>query len=195
MPFDPTPLHKLGDRVTIQPPTRVGSVDNFIRTSPPERGGGGPIRVHVVIEIEVTDRRARPQPSGSRLGTITLALVLALLALALFGCTAHAQQLEARTATPSGPPAPLSIVSPAPPDAPSEGPAAPAPPPTPPQVQSWRTYEIGGTRYYEGQDSQGGLWTDRQGFTRYSDFYGPHGEAHHCISWQEGFVTRTKCTP
>ena len=65
-------------------------------------------------------------------------------------------------------------------------------------MQSWRTYEIGGTRYYEGQDSQGGLWTGqsyRQGFTRYSDFYGPHGEAHHCISWQEGFVTRTKCTP
>ena len=81
MPFDPTPLHRLGDRVTVLPPTL------------PEHGGEPPRRVHVVIEIEDRRPRAR-QPNGYRFGTVTLLMVLAMIALALFGCTAHAQPTQ-----------------------------------------------------------------------------------------------------
>jgi hypothetical protein len=42
MPFDPTPLHRLGDRVTVLPPT------------PPERRGDDPRRpVRIVIEVRL----------------------------------------------------------------------------------------------------------------------------------------------
>jgi hypothetical protein len=73
MPFDTTTLHR--PPVTILPP------------QPPERGGGGPQRIH--IQIDIVDRRSQPGPRP-RFGMLKLLLVLILLVM-LFGCQAHAQ--------------------------------------------------------------------------------------------------------
>jgi hypothetical protein len=73
MPFDTTNLHR--PTVTSLPP------------QPPERGGGGPLRIHV--QIDITDRRAS-RAAPPRFGVLKLLLVLILLA-AIFGCQAHAQ--------------------------------------------------------------------------------------------------------
>jgi hypothetical protein len=70
MPFDNL---RLKPRITVLP-----------TTTPPERGGGGPQRVH--IEIEIVDRR-QPPPRRYRFGTFTLWLIVLLVIAAL----AHGQ--------------------------------------------------------------------------------------------------------
>jgi hypothetical protein len=77
VPFDNLRLKQ--PSVTVLPPTIT---DNGIRLPPvtPERGGGGPQRIH--IDITITDRRA-PAPrrrTGSLLGWIIVLLLIAALA-------------------------------------------------------------------------------------------------------------------
>jgi hypothetical protein len=82
MPFDPA-------NVRVLPPSlREPSHTVDLPPVPPERGGGGPRRVHIVIEI--VDRR-QPQRRRSSIGTFAVMLFALIVALALFGCAAHAQ--------------------------------------------------------------------------------------------------------
>jgi hypothetical protein len=76
MPFDPTPLHRIGDRVTVLPPT------------PPERGGSPRRPVHIVVEV----RLPAPPRHRPRAALWWWAVALAMIALA-----AHAQPVEWRS--------------------------------------------------------------------------------------------------
>jgi hypothetical protein len=61
---------------------------------------------------------------------------------------------------------------------------------------NWSSYQLGGTRYYEGSDQDGGQWRGqsyRLGTTTYSDFEGPNGEHQHCESYRLGSTTYTDC--
>jgi hypothetical protein len=75
MPFDTTKV-RLPDNVVHLPPVT------------PERGGGGPQRIH--IQIEIVDRRGTPPGTGKghRFGTVVLVLFWLLLLAAL----AHAEE-------------------------------------------------------------------------------------------------------
>jgi hypothetical protein len=79
MPFD-------NPKLRVLPPTITGKGCNLAPLQP-ERGGGGPQRIH--IEIEIIDRRgANLRPTTSRFGTFALVLLVLLLLAAL----AHGQQ-------------------------------------------------------------------------------------------------------
>jgi hypothetical protein len=83
VPFDPTNWRQ--PKVTVLPPTITGRGGKITPPSP-ERGGGGPQRIHV--QIEIVDRRGPPARHG--FPVIRLLLILFLLAM-MFGCEAKAQ--------------------------------------------------------------------------------------------------------
>jgi hypothetical protein len=46
------------------------------------------------------------------------------------------------------------------------------------QPTNWQSHQLGGTRYYQGTDPEGGQWNGssyRLGGTAYFDAYGPNG--------------------
>ena len=64
------------------------------------------------------------------------------------------------------------------------------------QPTQWQSYREGFVTRYQGTDHRGGTWTGstyKQGFTTYSDFYGPHGEAQHCRSYELSGTVHTDC--
>ena len=68
---------------------------------------------------------------------------------------------------------------------------------TPAMAQtSWNSNRLGGTTYYNGTDSQGGMWngtSNQIGGTRYDNFHGPNGQMTNCTTTHIGSTAYTNC--
>lgn len=66
----------------------------------------------------------------------------------------------------------------------------------PAMAQNFTSYEMGGYRYHNGTDSNGGSWNGtsyRMGDHTYTNWSGPNGQTRSCSSYQMGGYTYTNC--
>lgn len=67
-----------------------------------------------------------------------------------------------------------------------------------PAMAQWNgtSYDMGGYRYHNGTDSNGGSWNGtsyRMGDHTYTNWSGPNGQTRSCSSYQMGSYTYTNC--